>query len=183
MVGFNTRFSPLVQQLKTFLEDIKDFKSFVYTINSGFINPEHWIQNPEIGGGRFLGEACHFVDLIKYLVDQPIISLDVNFARDINQMNDTFSINLSFKDGSIGSINYFSNGHKSYPKENLEVFSSGKIFKLNNFRSLSAWGQRGFSRNKLLKQNKGQIECATSFVNAINSSAASPIDFADIYYT
>ena len=111
-------------------------KSFIYTCNAGFIPDNHWTQDPLVGGGRMLGEACHFVDLLRFLVGAPIVSLKVVYASDKKLCPDTFSIQLKFEEGSIGTIHYFSNGHKLFPKERLEIFASGKIIQLDNFRKL-----------------------------------------------
>tara|TARA_Y100000591_G_C21238839_1_gene408062 strand:- start:104 stop:454 length:351 start_codon:yes stop_codon:yes gene_type:complete len=97
-----------------------------------------------------------------------------------SNQNDTISIILKYKNGSIGSINYFSNGNKRFPKENLEIFTSGKILKLNNFKSLEGYGWRNFSSKKLWSQDKGQAACVKKFVEAIKYKKVSPIGFEEI---
>jgi len=182
MIGFNRRFSPLIKKLKKILELIDDKKSFIYTCNAGYIDPNHWTQDPNIGGGRLIGEACHFVDLLVFLANSKIDKINITSMEDIKYFPDTFTINLKFLDGSIGTIHYYSNGHKSYPKENLEVFSGGSIFKLENFRKLNAWGYPGFKRKTLFVQDKGQLSCVSEFINSIRNSKDSPINFDEIIH-
>ena len=156
MVGFNRRFAPSIDLLKNQLNKISDKKCFIYNCNSGFIEPEHWIHNPKIGGGRLVGEACHFIDLLCYLADDNIANINVAYLNSSSSSKlDTFSIQINFKGGSLGIINYFSNGNKNYPKETLEVFSGGKIFKLNNYIELKAWGSKSFRYKKYISQDKG----------------------------
>ena len=116
MVSFNRRFSSLISKLKFHLDKLNGPKSFIYTCNAGYIPDDHWTQDIKQGGGRLLGEACHFVDLLRFLVGSSISNIFVEFASDSKPCPDTFTINLSFADGSIGTIHYFSNGSKDYPK-------------------------------------------------------------------
>ena len=139
MVGFNRRFAPQVQKMKSLLGGVPGPKSFVMTVNAGVIPSDHWTQDPVIGGGRIIGEACHFVDLLRYLSGCPIIGWQ-RLAMKI-PTDDTVSIDLSFADGSIGIIHYFSNGSKAFPKERLEVFATGRILHLENFRKLTGYGR------------------------------------------
>jgi len=181
MVGFNRRYAPLVKELKIMLDLINEHKSFIYTCNAGFISEDNWIQDPKVGGGRLIGEACHFVDLLVYLSGSKIKNLEVIEMKDNKMCPDTFSINLSFVDGSIGSIHYFSNGNFSFPKERLEVFCGGTIFKLDNFKKLSAWGFPNFTKRRLLKQDKGQKNCVNEFISSIKNKK-SPINFEEIIH-
>ena len=178
MVGFNRRFSPLVQKMKALLAGVKGPKSFVMTVNAGAIPADHWTQDPEIGGGRIIGEACHFIDLLRYLADHPITAYSQS-GMDVSTA-DTVTLQLSFADGSIGTVHYFANGNKSFPKERLEVFCAGRVLQLDNFRKLSGFGWPGFKKMKLWKQDKGQKACAKAFVDAIREGGASPIPFEEI---
>ena len=180
MVGFNRRFAPLILRLKQELSRLQGPKAFVYTCNAGAISADHWTQDPAIGGGRMLGEACHFVDLLRYLANSPIESMSQISAADSKPSPDTFSLQIRFNNGSIGTIHYFSNGTKSYPKERLEVFSSGKIFQLDNFRKLKAWGISGFTTCRSFSQDKGQLACCSAFLSAIESGTSSPIPLNEI---
>lgn len=181
MVGFNRRFSKFSKLLKKELNNIKTPKSYVYTCNAGFLDKDHWTNNHTVGGGRLIGEACHFVDLIMYLEDSSISDLNIICARDEKKCPDTFSLNVKFNSGSIGNINYFSNGNKNYQKEQLDVFAGGKIYQVKNFLKLKTWGSSTLKTMRNFKQDKGQKDCVDAFINAIDTSCASPISFEDIY--
>jgi predicted dehydrogenase/threonine dehydrogenase-like Zn-dependent dehydrogenase len=178
MVGFNRRFSPHIQKMKSLLLNKKGKKAFVMTINAGAIPTSHWTQDFDIGGGRLLGEACHFVDLLRFLAGKKITSYTCTSTK--GETRDTFTIQLSFEDQSIGTIHYFANGAKAFPKERLEVFCEGGILQLNNFRSLSGFGWRGFSKMNLWRQDKGQQNCVDAFVTSLEKSMDPPIPFHEI---
>ena len=178
MVGFNRRFAPHVQKIKSLLDGFSGPKAFTMTVNAGQIPMEHWIQDLDVGGGRIVGEACHFVDLLRFLAGCSIVSYDLR-GMDL-QTRDTVTIGLDFSDGSLGSIHYFSNGHSSFPKERLEIFASGRILQLDNFRTLRGFGWPGFRRMRLWSQDKGQNRCAKSFIYAIKNKKLSPISLDEI---
>jgi predicted dehydrogenase/threonine dehydrogenase-like Zn-dependent dehydrogenase len=178
MVGFNRRFAPNTVQLKSLLAATTGPKSFVMTVNAGAIPANHWTQDPSVGGGRIVGEACHFIDLIRFLAASPIVRHEV-IAMEAATV-DTVTISLGFADGSIGAIHYFANGNKSFPKERLEVFAAGGILQLDNFRQLTGHGWPRFKRQRLLRQDKGQKACATAFVDALRTGGASPIPFDEL---
>ncbi len=180
MVGFNRRFAPLLIELKNQLRLLGGPHSFIYTCNVGSLPADHWTQDPLLGGGRLIGEACHFVDLLRYLADSSIETIQYLHAKDQKLCPDTFSLQLSFENGSIGSIHYFANGSKSFPKERLEVFSSGKVLRLDNFRKLMAWGIPGFRTQRVLRQDKGQGACCKAFLDAIKEGNPSPIDIDEL---
>ena len=182
MVGFNRRFAPQVQKIKTLLAGVREPKSFVMTVNAGAIPAEHWTQDPEVGGGRIIGEACHFIDLLRFLAGAPIVSVRVAVLGTQGQgmRADKVSFTLCFADGSIGTVHYLSNGHKSFPKERLEVFGGGRILQLDNFRSLRGYGWPGFTKINLWRQDKGQAACAAAFVDAIRLGQPSPIPFEEL---
>ena len=181
MVGFNRRFSKFSRLIKKELNNIKSPKSFIYTCNAGFIDKDHWTNNYKIGGGRLIGEACHFLDLIMYLVDSSISDLNIFCTKDDKKCPDTFSLNVKFNDGSIGNINYFANGNKNYQKEQLDVFAGGRIYQIRNFLKLKTWGSSTLKTMRNFKQDKGQKLCVNEFINAVDSSSESPISFEDIY--
>ena len=181
MVGYNRRFAPLIIKLKRIIKDFKSTKCFVYTCNAGYIPPDHWTQNIEIGGGRLLGECCHFVDLLRFLAESPIKSITKVEVDDTDKISDSFSISIKFEDGSIGQVNYFSNGHRSYPKEFLQVFSGGKIIELDNFRKLKTWGIKGVPNIRNFNQDKGHKNCLMAFLNAIKKCEKSPIPLDEIF--
>ncbi len=175
MIGFNRRFAPHVQKIKKLLATVNGPKVFVMTINAGQVSAEHWTQDPEVGGGRIIGEACHFIDLLSFLSNSLIVSHNV--MKMDSSIRDTLSIQLGLSDGSVGVINYLANGHSSFPKEQLEVFVSGKVIKLDNFRELRGYGWSSFRKMKLWKQDKGQNACVEAFLSAITTGSSSPISF------
>ncbi|MDZ7938372.1 MAG: bi-domain-containing oxidoreductase [Rhodoferax sp.] len=179
MVGFNRRFAPQVQRVKQLLAGATGPKSFVMTVNAGSIPAEHWTQDKAVGGGRLVGEACHFIDLLRFLAGAPI-SGHQRMAMD-SATQDTVTLQLSFADGSIGTIHYFANGSKAFPKERLEVFAGGRVLQLDNFRKLTGFGWPGFSKMNLWRQDKGQNACAQAFVNAIQHGQLSPIPISEIF--
>ena len=181
MVGFNRRFAPLLVELQQQLVRLSGPKAFVYTCNAGSIPAEHWTQDPALGGGRLLGEACHFVDLLRHLAASPIEDLQLISAADLKSCPDTFSLQLRFVDGSIGTVHYFANGSMAFPKERLEVFAAGKVLRLDNYRKLQAWGIPGFHTRRRLSQDKGQVAFCKAFLAAINAGGPAPIPAAELF--
>lgn len=173
MVGFNRRFSPLVIKMKTLLAAQSAPMAFVMTVNAGAIPAEHWTQDREAGGGRMIGEACHFIDLLRHLAGAPLVSAGRIGVTD--RTDDTVSLSLAFANGSIGTVHYFANGSKKFPKERLEVFCGGGILQLDNFRILNGFGWPGFNKMKLSRQDKGQTACAGAFITAMQSGGEPPI--------
>jgi len=181
MVGFNRRFAPLLLDLQQQLSRLQGPKAFVYTCNAGAIPADHWTQDPAAGGGRLLGEACHFVDLLRHLAASPIEALQLINAADRKPCPDTFSLQLRFANGSIGTVHYFANGSKAFPKERLEVFAAGKVLRLDNYRKLQAWGLPGFRTRRRLSQDKGQVACCAAFLKAIENGGSPPIPVDEIF--
>lgn len=179
MLGFNRRFAPQVQKIKALLGAVSGPKSFVMTVNAGAIPADHWTQDPEVGGGRIVGEACHFIDLLRHLADAPITRWHHQEMDSPTQ--DTVTIQLGFADGSLGAIHYFANGSKSFPKERLEVFAAGRVLQLDNFRRLTGFGWPGFGKMNLWRQDKGQQACAAAFTTAIRDGGPAPIPLAEIF--
>lgn len=174
MVGFNRRFSPQVQKMKALLIAVKEPKSFIMTMNAGVIPASHWTQDNSVGGGRIIGEACHFIDLMRFLAGSPIVSVQARRMGDAPGMavtEDKASITLAFEDGSFGTILYLANGAASFPKERVEVFAAGRVLQLDNFRKLQGYSWPGFSKMNLWKQDKGQKACAAAFLQAIESGS------------
>jgi len=179
MVGFNRRFAPQIQKMKHLLSGVSGPKSFVMTVNAGAIPVDHWTQDVEAGGGRIIGEACHFIDLLRFMAGSPIESWS-KVAMNA-PTNDTVSINLKFVDGSIGTIHYFANGTKAFPKERLEVFAAGRVLQLDNYRKLAGFGWPGFRKMNLWRQDKGQKACAKGFVDAVYTGAQAPIAIDEVF--
>jgi predicted dehydrogenase/threonine dehydrogenase-like Zn-dependent dehydrogenase len=173
MVGFNRRFAPQVATMRRLLASTPGPKVFAMTVNAGAIPAQHWSQDPAVGGGRLLGEGCHFVDLMRFLADAPIESHHSTAMA--AQPRDSASVSLRFADGSIGTLLYLANGSKAFPKERLEVFAAGRVLQLDNFRRLSGFGWPGFSGQRLWRQDKGQAACAAAFVAAVKGGGPSPI--------
>ena len=183
MVGFNRRFAPHVVQMRKLLRSVSAAKAVAITVNAGAIPPNHWTQDPAVGGGRIVGEACHFVDLARFLVGRPIIGLEVTPLGGVDAtapVPDRVSATLRFADGSVATILYLSNGHRSFPKERVEVFSGGRVLQLDNFRKLTGYGWSGFSSKRLFRQDKGQRACVEAFVRAVKAGGPSPIPFDEL---
>lgn len=179
MVGFNRRFAPQVQKMKELLRSVVGPKSFVMTVNAGVISANHWTQDREIGGGRIIGEACHFIDLLRFLAGTSI-ERHTSLAME-SPTGDTVTINLHFTDGSLGTVHYFSNGSKSFPKERLEVFAGGRVLQLDNFRKLTGFGWSGFKKMNMWRQDKGQKACASAFIQAVSGGGSAPIPLDEIF--
>ncbi len=182
MVGFNRRFSPFIVKMKNLLTTVNQPKSFVMTVNAGHIPSDHWTQDPDVGGGRIIGEACHFIDLLRHLAGVSIASYQVeSMQNSAVKVPDTVTITMKFIDGSIGTIHYFANGHKGSPKEKLQVFAAGKILEMNNFRSLIGCGWKRFKKMKTWRMDKGQQACAAAFACAVLEGGRSLISFEELF--
>jgi predicted dehydrogenase/threonine dehydrogenase-like Zn-dependent dehydrogenase len=177
-VGFNRRFAPHAQRSKILLAGVTGPKVLLMTVNAGAIPADHWTQDQAAGGGRILGEACHFIDLLRFLTGSPITGSSV--VTMTGGANDTVTIQLTFADGSIGTIHYLANGSKAFPKERLEVFAQGRVLQLDNFRTLRGFGWPGFSSHRLWRQDKGQRACAAAFVQAVRDPATRPVPFEEV---
>ena len=153
-VGFNRRFSPFAEKLKKLVGDGP--KNIIANMNAGFIPPEVWVHDLEIGGGRIIGEACHFIDLCSYFAGSKVVSVCMNAMGENPQENtDNASILLRYENGTNAVINYFANGSKSYPKERVEVFSQNRVLVLDNWRKLTGYGVKGFGKMSG-RMDKGQ---------------------------
>lgn len=184
MVGFNRRFSPQIQKMKELLAPIKEPKSFIMTMNAGSIPADHWTQDNNVGGGRIIGEACHFVDLMRYLADSEIVSVQARRMGDTDSVEvteDKAAIILGFADGSFGTIHYLANGAANFPKERVEVFADGKVLQLDNFIKLKGFGFKGFKKMNLWKQDKGQNLCSKLFLDSIKNGTEAPISIDEIF--
>lgn len=170
MVGFNRRFAPQIVKMKQLLGGVTEPKSFLMVMNAGAIPPQHWTQDAAVGGGRIIGEACHFIDLMRFLADAPIVSATarrMGNAPGVAITEDKASITLGFADGSFGTIMYLANGAATYPKERIEVFAAGRVLQLDNFRRMRGFGWPGFRSMNLLRQDKGQAAGAAAFLTSI----------------
>lgn len=181
-VGFNRRFAPLVAEAKSLLERSPLPKAMVMTVNGGSIPADHWLQQHDVGGGRIVGEACHFIDLLRHLAGAPIVDWQAStmVQPGTETPRDTVTIQLRFADGSIGSVHYFSNGHKSFAKERLEIFCGSRILQIDNFLVLRGWGWENFRKRRVWRQDKGQAAFAGAFVAAAQSRGAAPIPLDEL---
>jgi len=178
MVGFNRRFAPLALKLK---EKIGEGPmSIIYRINAGQLPSDSWIQDLEIGGGRIIGEVCHFIDFLTFLCHSNPVKVYASTLPDPTNLQDTLNINLEFNNGSIGTINYFSNGAQSLPKEYIEVYKGGVTGILNDFKKLEVHSPKGIYKKRSFMQNKGQKEMLSAFFAAMKSSQTSPIPLNEI---
>jgi predicted dehydrogenase len=181
MIGFNRRFAPLAVRMKALLGAVREPKYFVMTVNAGAAPAGHWtVEAP--GGGRIIGEACHFIDLLRFFAGSPIVgSVARRTGLGAGRSDDpSVCITLSFADGSLGTIHYVTGGHASFPKERVEAFAGGRVLQLDNFRRLRAFGWPGFKSQRLWRQDKGQYACAAAFVAAIKTAQGSPIPLEEI---
>lgn len=184
MVGFNRRFSPLTKMAKQSLSGNNGPISIIITINAGKIPAEHWSQDQDSGGGRIVGEACHFIDLVRFLTEQPcseIRSICMDDPKAGNHPADTATITMTCADGSIATIHYFANGSKAFSKERIEVFSGGRILQIDNFKSLNYFGWPGQKNHTLWAQDKGQEVCVATFLESIEKGLPCPITVDEIF--
>lgn len=195
-VGFNRRFSPLAQQLSLFIQNRTEALYAHYRVNAGYIPLDHWTHDPEQGGGRIIGEGCHFIDFITFLVGEAPVSVSAVALPDVGARpgsaarvggpgskgkyrEDNVSMTFTFPDGSIGVVDYLANGDKSFPKERVELFCGGKIAVLDDFRMLEMVydGQRKAIKGK---QDKGWKDEWGAFVQAIREGGEPPIPYGQL---
>ncbi len=181
-VGFNRRFSPLAIEAKNQISDSTIPINVIATMNAGFIPNEHWVHDMQIGGGRVIGEACHYIDLISFFTQSKITSVVMNsIGKNPNIGTDNASILLKYENGSQGVINYFSNGSKSYPKERIEIFDSNKNIVIDNFKKLSFYGYS--RRNLSITQDKGHSNILKEWIKMIKNGTDPIIDIESILNT
>ncbi len=179
MVGFNRRFAPLVRSLRTFLAPVGEPMLLYYRVNAGYIPPDHWIQDREIGGGRLVGEVCHFVDLLLHLVRQPVTQVFAYGLPDGGRYNqDNITAVLRFADGSVGTILYAANGDKRLPKERIEVFAAGKAAVLDDFRQLTLVSN-GKQTVEKSRPDKGHGAEMAALVTAVQRDSDEPVPFSE----
>jgi predicted dehydrogenase/threonine dehydrogenase-like Zn-dependent dehydrogenase len=186
IVGFNRRFSPLAVKAKEFFAGRQAPLSILYRINAGRVPKEHWIQHEKEGGGRIVGEVCHFIDLMQYWTGAPPVSV---FAEAIGghhpdiENADSVFITLRFADGSNGSIAYLAEGDKALAKERVEIFGEGKVFILDDFRSASLYRSGREEKLKLRSQDKGQGQCVQTVCRVIREGEPQPITLEELAAT
>jgi len=181
MIGFNRRFAPLAIRMKALLGAVREPKSFIVTVNAGSAPAGHWTVE-SAGGGRIIGEACHFIDLLRFLTGCSIVGSVARRtdSESAGSADPSVCITLSFADGSLGTIHYLTGGHASFPKERVEAFAAGGVLQLDNFRRLLAYGWPNFKSQRLWRQDKGQYACAAATLAAIKAGNVSPIPLEEI---
>ena len=182
MVGFNRRFAPHILKIKELMSNHQSPKSILMTVNAGPIPAEHWVQDIHVGGGRIVGEGCHFIDLMRHLIGHSIVDFTATMmgnAPGVEVREDKASITLTFADGSFGTILYLANGGSAFPKERIEVFCDNAVLQMDNYRVLNGYGWSGFKKMQLFKQDKGQKACVQSFVSSIIDGKEVPIPYEE----
>ncbi|MCX7608906.1 MAG: bi-domain-containing oxidoreductase [Anaerolineales bacterium] len=180
-VGFNRRFAPLTQKLARAFEGRREPLYLHYRVNAGPLPLSHWLHDPQLGGGRILGEGCHFIDFLTFLVGAPPLTVSAHALPDGGQYRqDNVSMTFAFPDGSVGVVDYLANGDKSYPKERLEVFGGGRIAILDDFRTLTLVHQ-GKTRTFKQAQDKGWQAEWRAFAQAIRAGGPPPIPYEHLF--
>jgi predicted dehydrogenase len=185
MVGYNRRFAPMARQLKTFLSEVYEPLIMHYRVNAGYIPPTHWVHDPAQGGGRVLGEVCHFVDFLTFLAGVPPVQVQAHALPNTGHYSDdNVVVTIEFVNGSLGEIVYVANGDKAFAKERLEVFGGGSVAVLDDFRRLELVrdGRKQVSRS-WLRQDKGHRDEWKAFTEAVRNGAPLPISFEDIVHS
>ncbi|MGD8455856.1 MAG: bi-domain-containing oxidoreductase [Anaerolineales bacterium] len=179
MVGFNRRFAPMSIEMKAFLDTRHEPLLAHYRVNAGYLPPEHWLHNPEQGGGRIVGEGCHFIDFLTWLVGVSPTAVSAQGLPDVGRYaEDNVALTFEFPDGSLGTVTYLANGDKSLPKERVEVFSSGWVAILDDFRTLTTIrGGRRRVRHIRWRQDKGHKGEWKAFMKAVIESGEPPIPY------
>ncbi|MDO9545752.1 MAG: bi-domain-containing oxidoreductase [Pelolinea sp.] len=183
-VGFNRRFASFSKHLKSFFSNRTEPMYANYRVNAGFIPTSHWLHDPLKGGGRLIGEGCHFIDYLIFLFGQTPESVQTRSLPNLGKYtNDNFLITLMFPDGSIGTITYLSNGNKALGKEYLEVFCEGKTGILDDFRKLQLFGKSIDKKRALFTQDKGHTASLNAFVKTITQKGEPPISYSELIST
>jgi len=181
MVGFNRRFAPMAVQMKQFL-NLGEPLVIHYRVNAGFIPADHWVHDPEQGGGRIRGEVCHFVDFLTFLAGAMPVSVEAQpLPNSGRYSDDNIIVSLRFENGSLGTIHYVANGDKSFSKERVEVFGGGAVAVLDDFRRLElVRSGRSQVVQSRLKQDKGHVGEWQAFVESIRTGKPAPIPIPEI---
>lgn len=184
-VGFNRRFAPFIKIIKKVLQNVFEPVIINIRVNAGFIPKDHWIQDPEIGGGRLIGEACHFIDLAIYLANSKVVELKVESLPDLGRYSkDNFIVTLKFNNGSIATITYTSNGNKSIGKEYIEIFGGGISIRMNDYSSLEVYSSEFKIKKRIyLFKDKGHKAEIESFINYISGKGEKPMSFDEIVHS
>lgn len=184
-VGFNRRFAPLAIELHNFFVNRHEPLAIHYRVNAGFLPANHWLHDPAQGGGRIIGEGCHFIDFLTYLIGEPPISVSARALPDGGKYRqDNVFLSFVYPDGSVGNLTYLANGDKSLPKERIEAFCGGRVGILDDFRTLDlvADGHHTVKRS-ILRQDKGHASSWSTFITAVKNGGDPPISYRQIWGT
>jgi predicted dehydrogenase len=182
MVGYNRRFAPMTARIRSFLAPISEPLTLHYRVNAGYLPPDHWVNDPEQGGGRILGEACHFVDLLMFLAASPITDVEGRALRNSGRYSgDNVLISIRFANGSEGMISYLANGDRAFSKERLEIFGGGAVAALDDFRRLELLrdGHKQTIHSRW-RQDKGHRGEWTAFAESVRQGQGPPISFDEL---
>jgi predicted dehydrogenase len=184
MIGFNRRFAPMATRMKAFFAEINEPLAMHYRVNAGSVPPDHWVNDPEQGGGRILGEACHFVDFLSFLAEEPPVEVQTRSLSRAESGADSAVIWLRFANGSQGTISYLTNGDRSFSKERLEIFGGEAVAVLEDFRRLELVrrGRKQVFRSRF-RSDKGHRSEWQAFAAAIRNGEQAPISFREIVAT
>lgn len=182
MVGFNRRFAPMLTTLYQFLQKRQRPVIAIYRINAGALPREHWVQDPTVGGGRIIGEVCHFIDLLYYLIGAaPEIVVTHGVQSESGVVDDEVIITLTFSDGSVGSVVYAAGGDKAFGKERIEIIGDGRVAVLDDFRELElVHNGKRIHKKERLRPSKGHRQEWEALVSAARSGAPTPISVEEI---
>ncbi|MFH1689049.1 MAG: bi-domain-containing oxidoreductase [Candidatus Eisenbacteria bacterium] len=177
MVGYNRRFSPLTVALKDLVGSGP--MSMIYRVNAGAMPADQWMQQPDIGGGRIIGEACHFIDYMIFMCGALPVEVHATVMDEPEHLEDTVNVNLRFADGSIGVVSYLANGPSSLFKEYIEIYRAGSAGIIRDFKELETYGSKT-GRKRLPGQNKGQPQMMKAFLDSIRNGTPPPIPYAEL---
>lgn len=183
MVGFNRRFSPAARIVRDFLQNRSSPLTLSFRFNAGAIPADHWVQDPEVGGGRIIGEACHAIDLVTFLTGSPpvrVFAESIGGPKSSELTDDQSFMTLRHADGSVSSIGYLAGGDRAFPKERVEVFGDGRVAVIEDFREVITVAKGKVRRRRKLQQDKGHRGELLAFARAIRDGGTSPIDWEDL---
>jgi len=183
IIGFNRRFSPYMKELKNRINNRSTPIIANYNMNAGAIPGDHWVHDPEIGGGRIKGEACHIIDLMNYLTNsEPVKVYTESISTDSDNIfvDDNVSITLYYQDGSVCNIIYTALGDKSFPKETMTLFTDGMVFDFDNYKKLVSHSNNSSNKSKSFSQKKGFNEELESLKDSIINGQDSPVSFREV---
>jgi predicted dehydrogenase/threonine dehydrogenase-like Zn-dependent dehydrogenase len=184
MVGFNRRFSPHAVKIRQLLGTRSLPVAMTILVNAGDVPRSHWTQDPQVSGGRIIGEGCHWIDLACSIAGSPVAAVQADQVAEPHgapRTSDNMAISLSLADGSLATIHYLANGHRAFPKEMLTLFCQGRVLEMDNFRTLRGWGWPGFKRYNLFRQDKGHQSAISAFLERISAGGPPAIPPEDLW--